>query len=316
MQYKMCILILLSLTGIGGCKWGGNQAGSLDTPTGGNIRIVADEALQPLVEAEIQAFQAIYRNAEIEAVYMPEAEAVQYLLQDSARLAILGRKLLPEERYALDTQKIVPQEVKAATDAVAFILHPSNPDTLLTYGQLVQLLRGEIRQWQQINAQSALPAVQVVFDHAHSGTVRWMMDSLASVERLPAHCFAVDHNEAVIQYVSHTPQAIGIIGLSWISDKDDTVTHRFLQQIKVAGIHAETAEKSAEYFQPYQAYLAQKKYPFTRDIYIISREARAGLGSGFTAFFCGDKGQRVVLKSGLVPATMPVRIVQLVSSQN
>jgi phosphate transport system substrate-binding protein len=48
-----------------------------------------------------------------------------------------------------------------------------------------------------------------------------------------------------------------------------------------------------------------------RTVYIISREARAGLGSGFTAFVAGDKGQRIILKSGLVPATAPIRIVEI-----
>jgi phosphate transport system substrate-binding protein len=29
------------------------------------------------------------------------------------------------------------------------------------------------------------------------------------------------------------------------------------------------------------------------------------------AFVASDKGQRIVLKSGLVPATMPIRIVEI-----
>jgi phosphate transport system substrate-binding protein len=36
-----------------------------------------------------------------------------------------------------------------------------------------------------------------------------------------------------------------------------------------------------------------------------------GLGSGFLTYVANDKGQRVVLKAGLVPATMPVRIVEI-----
>jgi phosphate transport system substrate-binding protein len=64
-----------------------------------------------------------------------------------------------------------------------------------------------------------------------------------------------------------------------------------------------------DYVQPYQGYLAQGTYPLKREVFIISREARAGLGTGFASFITGDKGQRIILKSGLVPASMPVRIV-------
>ncbi len=66
-----------------------------------------------------------------------------------------------------------------------------------------------------------------------------------------------------------------------------------------------------DYLQPYKAYILMKKYPLSRTVYIISREGRTGLGSGFLAYVASDKGQRIVLKSGLVPATAPVRLVEL-----
>ena len=80
----------------------------------------------------------------------------------------------------------------------------------------------------------------------------------------------------------------------------------FLKTVHVAGISRDSA-----FYQPYQAYIAQKLYPLTRNVIIISREARSGLGSGFLTYVASDKGQRVVLKAGLVPATMPVRIVEI-----
>jgi len=35
------------------------------------------------------------------------------------------------------------------------------------------------------------------------------------------------------------------------------------------------------------------------------------LSSGFANFLTSDRGQRIILKSGLVPATQPVRIVNV-----
>jgi phosphate transport system substrate-binding protein len=105
---------------------------------------------------------------------------------------------------------------------------------------------------------------------------------------------------------------IGIIGLNWISDGDDPKSLGFLNQIKVMSVSSKkTNAKSEEAYAPYQAYIAQKFYPLTRELFVISREARAGLGTGFASFVAGDKGQRIVLKSGLLPATMPVRIIGL-----
>jgi len=52
-----------------------------------------------------------------------------------------------------------------------------------------------------------------------------------------------------------------------------------------------------------------QRYPLQRNIYVISREARTGLGSGFASFVAGQKGQLIFYKSGLLPAKMQVRIV-------
>ena len=71
-----------------------------------------------------------------------------------------------------------------------------------------------------------------------------------------------------------------------------------------------------EYYKPYQAYIAQKIYPLWREVYVISKEAYTGLGTGLTAFIASERGQRIVLKFGLVPATMPVRLVELIENED
>ena len=62
-------------------------------------------------------------------------------------------------------------------------------------------------------------------------------------------------------------------------------------------------------FRPYQAYLALNQYPLTRSVYILLNDPKSGLPSGLTSFLTDFRGQRIILKSGLVPATAPVRIV-------
>ena len=133
-----------------------------------------------------------------------------------------------------------------------------------------------------------------------------MRDSIVQFDSLPKYCFALKSNSAVVDYVSKKPQTLGLIDVSWISDGDDSTANSFLKSIRVMNISADSGS-----FQPYQAYLATKKYPLARDVVIISREARSGLGTGFIQFCTSDKGQRIVLKSGLVPATMPIRIVEI-----
>ena len=63
--------------------------------------------------------------------------------------------------------------------------------------------------------------------------------------------------------------------------------------------------------KPFQAYLALGRYPLTRDVYILLTDPRNGLASGFTTYVCSDRGQRILLKSGVVPATQAIRLVDV-----
>ncbi len=298
--FMMCFGILLH-----GCVKRDKHGNILDNPTSGSIKIAVDESLRPLIEAEVDTFQGSYHNAFIHAVYTSEAEAMERLLKDSVRLAIVTRKLTDDEMQVFNQVKIIPAQVKVAYDGVAIILNRNNPDSVLQFSQLQSIVEGKLTQWNQINHSNKLGNLEVVFDHPQSGIVRFLNDSIQRVDKLPSHFYGVNGNEAVIQYVSQKPNAIGLIGACWISDRDDVTTNRFLNTIRVARI-----AKLGDAVQPYQAYIADGEYPLRRAVYMISREARTGLGTGFISFVAGDKGQRIVLKSGMVPATMPTRNVR------
>jgi phosphate transport system substrate-binding protein len=70
-------------------------------------------------------------------------------------------------------------------------------------------------------------------------------------------------------------------------------------------------ENPGDFYQPYQATIYSGEYPFSRNVYSINREGRTGLGTGFEAFVAGEKGQLIILKAGMVPATQPVRMVKI-----
>lgn len=283
----------------------------LDTPTGGSISITVDETLRPLLEAEEKAFEGLYGNANIRIIYASEAEAVSLLIKDSVRTAVLCRKLNDDEESFIQQVKIFPTTTKIGTDAITLIVHTENGDTVLSLDQLQKILTGDLLFWNelQMTERSSSNEIRIVFDHKYSSTFRYLKDSFSLTEQQP-NLFALENNEKVIEYVSQNVNAVGIIGLSWISDNDDPFVEHSKTKIKVVAI---SNANETQPYPPYQAYLAQKLYPLSREIYVVSREARAGLGNGFTTFLANEIGQRVILKSGLLPATMPIRLVEVSS---
>jgi phosphate transport system substrate-binding protein len=220
--------------------------------------------------------------------------------------------MLPEEQAPFDQRKISPKNIIIGYDAIGVIMHPSRKDTVLTLTQLSAIMNGTYSTWKDINANNSPAPLKVVFDNAQSGAIRHIKDSLLQKGELAKHCYALSSNPEVINQVEQDENAIGIIGVSWISDKHDTTSNNFLNRIKVVSLvpkNPETAE--TKIMKPYQAYIALKQYPLYRAITIINPEGRYGLGTGFASFINSDKGQRIILKSGLVPANAPVRIIQL-----
>jgi phosphate transport system substrate-binding protein len=307
MNVKMPFIALTLLT-ITACEEPKDKTGkTLDTPTTGSIKIMADEGYRPIIETSIDVFDSIYRRAKIEPLYVSEGTAINNLIRDSIQVIVITRKLTEKELSYFLKRGFSPPTTAVAHDALAFIVHPKNRDTLFTIEQIKGILNGEITSWKQLNPASPLQELQIVFDNPLSGTVRYAKDSIALGSSLSPRASALETNEKVIEYVSKNKNALGVIAANWISDTDDRGVQAFRKEIKIADI----AKKSgAAGYGPYQAYLATNDYPFKRTVYIINAQARKGLGLGFASFLAGDTGQRIVLKDGLLPASAVTRLIK------
>lgn len=282
-----------------------------DTPTTGNIKISVDETFKPIAQSEIQVFEGIYRYAKINAEYKPEIEIFRDIIKDSVRLIISSRKLSQKETDYFKSVKFFPKETRIAIDGIALIVNNANPDTLISINMLKDIVSGKISSWKQMNPKSRLSKIKVVFDNPNSSTVRFILDSVCRGGELSSALSASSGNSDVVEIVAANPGAIGIIGVNWVSDQSDSTAMSFLKKIKVVSVSMNDKPTSANSYKPYQAYLSTGDYPLRRDLYVINSDPRAGLPSGFASFLASDRGQRIILKSGILPATQPVRIVHV-----
>lgn len=299
----------------------GTSEDATDTPTSGNVGISVDETFAPILESQVDTFQKLYPDAHVKVSYQPEDNVFLDLLNDKVKAIVVARELNAEEKATLQKQAMLPITTRVGIDGLAIILHPSNPDTLLTVAQLHDIFSGQTAQWSQVSGQKKLGAVNVVFDANRSSTSRFVRDSLLRGAALTPKAFAAQSNPKLLDYVASHPNAVGVVGVNWISDADDPTVRKYRRGIRVASITSRPHPTKDDYMQPDQVYLAPKSqelmkqhpelmnYPLQRKLYCISREARAGLGSGFISFVAGQKGQLIFQKSGLMPANMQARIV-------
>lgn len=300
---------------------GPGSPGAQDTPTSGTVAVSVDETFAPILQAQIDTFSKLYPNAHVKVSFQAEEKVMLDLINDKVKLAVVSRELNAQEIADFAKQTIVPRTVRVGIDGLAIVLNRANPDSLLTVAQLADIFTGKTSTWSQVSGKKALAAINVVFDANRSSTARFVRDSVTRGAALTTRVFAASSNPALLDYVATHPNAIGVVGVNWISDRDDPVAMRFMSKVRVASITARPRPTPNDYIQPYQVYLAEKtpeqlaehadlqNYPLRRNLYVISREARAGLGTGFASFVASKTGQLIFQKSGLLPAQMQARII-------
>ena len=282
--------VLLILLFVFSCQEKSNK--NQDTILEGKATIYVDESILPIVEDEQAVFETEY-NAKLHLVSKSESEVINDLFNDSARIVILTRTLSAKELKAYESKKITPRITPFATDAIAFIRNKTTNDTLIALQDVIDFVHGK-----------AFPNIKgLVFDNANSSIARYISEISGVPVNSQKNVFSFKTNEEVLKYVAKNNGMIGVIGMNWIFqpplDLQETVDS--INVLAVKGV------KESEYVFPSQDNLAQGKYPLARHLYIVNCQGYSGLGMGFASFLTGERGQRIILKSGLVPERIPSR---------
>jgi len=266
-----------------------------DTLSSGAIDISVDETYKPIIEEQLRVFDSSYPDARISIHYKPEEECFKDYFDNKARLILVTRQLTKDEKELCDQKQIFPSSLELAKDAIAVIVNRSSPDSMLGANELKGILTGVYKK-----------KYTVVFDNQGSSTVRYITDSLLKGQKLGGNVFAAKSNSEVVDYVSKNPDAIGFVGLSYISDTTNAAnTGAFINTVQVVSVQNDS---TMQFYKPYQAYIALKTYPLTRKLYYISRESYPGLGTGFANFLGSGRGQLIFYHANIFPLRMNVVI--------
>jgi len=270
--------------------------------------LTADESFYPIIDEELYYFTNQTLDS-ITPVYINEQDAIKKLMRLETWLAFTTRDLTQKERQNLIDRKYMPRAIPIAYDGLAIITNNANPDSCITVNDFARILRGEVSRWQEIYPQSKLGEIDVVFDNPLSSTVRWCVDSILGGQQFSAkNIGAVKTSAAVIDYVEKHENALGIIGSNWLNDKRDTTNVTFKKNISVMGVSKMDSAKNYNSWKPYQYYLYNGNYPLLRTIYALLNDTRNGIPSGFTHFIQLPKGQKIILRAGLLPRTANMNV--------
>jgi len=272
---------------------GKNKHTVTDSPTSGTIHISVDESFEPVIEAAIKVYEGTYPGTKIIAHYKPEAECFKDFYSDTSnRMIIVTRGLTHKEsRFYTDSLNYTPVSNRVAWDAIAIITNKNNTDTLYTLESLKQLLQGKGGNNKK-----------VVFDGlSATSTVRFAVDSILHGGNFDTSVVkAVKTSKDVLDYIASNTAAIGLTGISWIGNPEDTAQVNMLKKVKIAYVQCSLCD-STPYVKPTQQSILTKRYPLVRGLYYIVKENYSGLGSGFADFLNFERGQLIFRRAYLGP---------------
>ena len=288
-------LILLLLVTFCACKDKDKKEVEVSR-TIGEVSILVDESFNNVVDDQISVFNSDYPDAHFNIIAGEESKIVPTFLNDSVRVMILSRMLTSKEEKIYANRGIPVRASRFAIDGIALISSKENPDSTITVEEVISILKG-----------TGTGGKSLVFDNAYSSTVRYFQE-LAGINSLPkAGVYTLNSNDDVIEYIGLHKNYIGVVGVNWLL-QGDAKGKEYMQQVKLLGVRNLKGKKDDRiFYKPTQNHLISGKYPFLRNIYIINGEGKQGLGTGFANWLVSQRGQLIVLKSGLGPHKLTSR---------
>lgn len=296
-----------------------------NSSTTGTMTMVCDDTFRNIMEQEIDVFEYQYPDAHVLCRYATEGVALDSLLSLNTRTVVIARDITQKERDFLKSKRRRVKSSKIAVDAVALIVNKDNPCSMLTTKEVADILSGSSRYWNDIEP-SNLGEISVIFDDKASSLVHFMRDSLLHGGELGPNVYAQGSIPAVVETVNNNVNAIGVLGVTWITSdmKSAELTQEELAQsvLSDAPVEGATIDEQVKVlklrrpdevtaYKPYQQNIFDGTYPLFRPIYMVTTAVSGSLPNGFYAFVTGDIGQKIIMKTGIMPARTRIQIVQL-----
>ncbi len=292
------------------------KRGPSSSPTSGKLVVYCSESVSPVVTKMANKFMQLYQKAHITVQAVPSREAIAKLVNGETNLVVSSRYFNEGELAAMKKYKIEADSTRVAIDGVVVIVNSKNNVKQLNTNQLRDIFDGKIKLWGQVDPSfqgRIIPALQ----DPNSGTLEYFKDRVLGNESFTA-AYPCSTMANVYKFVSRNREAVGLISSNWLNSGPDLVqgnepSPRAVEIAEVDSSDLKYVDPNTfgHYYYPYQADVYRRYYPLTRPIYFLTRNLNDGLGAGFLTFVVSASGQQILVNNGLVPATMPVRLIQL-----
>ena len=207
------------------------------------------------------------------------------IIDGTTDIAGSSRYMKLEEFQKAVANGVMPYVWEVAIDALAIVVHPSNPIEQITYEDLRRIYFGGVTNWSVLGG-PAMPIVVVSRDTS-SGTYGTFKEVVLENQEVTDGALFQSSNGAVATTVASTPGAIGYVGLGYLQPSLKAIPLAKTAEGPFVAASVETA--------------LSLEYPLSRPLFMITNGYPQGAVARVIRFALSDEGQRLVLEAGYAP---------------
>lgn len=209
------------------------------------------------------------------------------LLDGTTDIAMSSRKMKFDEKVKCqEAGKSIVEKI-IAYDALAVIVHPSNPVSKLTRAQIESIFTGKIKNWKEVGGANL--KIVPYSRETSSGTYEFFKEVILKNKNYVNSILSMPATGAIVQSVSQTKGAIAYIGLAYMDANTKAL------QVSFDG---------KTYITPNEKTALNKTYPVIRPLFFYYDKKMTAKNAPFINFVLSAEGQKIVHNIGYVPVKL------------
>jgi phosphate transport system substrate-binding protein len=268
----------------------GSQSAAGTVSRTASLTCVGSDTLVNLALAWAEAWMSAHPEVCISVTGGGSGTGITALVAGTVDIANASREMGAEEIAAARANGIEPVRRTVALDAIAVVVHPSNPVTGLTLAQIADAYTGRIARWTDLGG--ADRPIVLLSRESNSGTYAYFLEQVVRLGRNDAkdlfspETLLMPSSEGISTEVRQNPNAIGYDGLGYVTADQKTV--------------ALARDSASPFVLPSAATVIDGTYPVSRPLFMYTAGEPRGAAKEFLDFVTGE-GQGLVAGLGFVP---------------